>query len=717
MPVNSFEYLRNLHFRNDILEYAITFQYDIFKSLGHFSDRKRFTPYIFTGISIFHHNPKAKTPNDLGGIWINLQPLGTEGQGREGFDKKYSLVGLNIPVGLGFNYKLARRWDVSLEFAYHLTNTDYLDDVSKSYIENSQFENNQLAAKMADRSLETIDILSGNPREFFNTEPFSAGTKRATKGGNDSWLNVSLGVKFLLANTKNQKELSRIYRISDPVNPNPFVALPKNNIPKKYRVHEERFQITNLGINTPDAEMYPSYYRGGIIYVSDKHGRKNYVKGGRNHFSNFFYSPLHDVMNNKLNKIVKINDRLYHNYHHGGVCYIVGTDDLVLEIYQDNKASEDKKPHKLFLARTTAEDIIEDLKPLPFNNAEYSVAHPAMDISETTIVFSSDMPGGYGGTDLYVSYNINGQWTYPVNLGNKINTKGDELFPYFHSDSTLYFASNGHQGLGGLDIFEVIYSPDRADIDSLANVGYPINSEADDFGLILDDVKRTGFFCSNRAGGKGSFDLYKLDVIKISTSRRLTAEGEDMIGKVELKLKGFVVNKDTKKRLPKAIVRLRNVLEDDFTIVKADSLGQFEFTIHNDAIYEIGSSALGFEPMEDRLISTVDISEPEEIESVLDLYPIRYILSIHGKIRDEKSGLPIPNAKVSLIYVDDKDQEEYYANEQGEYDIELVKGKKYKIIISKDGYLSKEYDLVTTTKKRSNEKTVFFTELTTSSAE
>ncbi|MCS6833169.1 MAG: carboxypeptidase regulatory-like domain-containing protein, partial [Flammeovirgaceae bacterium] len=332
-------------------------------------------------------------------------------------------------------------------------------------------------------------------------------------------------------------------------------------------------------------------------------------------------------------------------------------------------------------------------------------------------VFASDMPGGFGGTDLYVSYNINGQWTYPLNLGPKINTKGDEMFPYFHVDSTLYFASTGHQGLGGFDIYEVIYSIDRTEIDSVANVGYPINSEADDFGLILDDVKRTGFFCSNRSGGKGGFDLYKLEVLKISPTRRLTAHGEDMIGKVELKLKGFVVNKETKKRIPKAIVRLRNVLEDAYTIIKADSMGEFEFTIHNDAIYEIGSSAIGFEPMEDRLISTVDISEPEEIESILDLYPIRYILSVHGKVREDKTGLPIPNAKVTLIHIDEKIQENFFTNQDGEYNIELVKGKRYKIVISKDNYLPKEYDINTSLKRRNNEKTVFFTELMSSSAE
>lgn len=716
-PVSSFEYLRNLHFRNDVLAVSVGFQYDFLKSLGHFSERKPFTPYISAGFAVFHHNPKAKTPPSLGNLWINLQPLGTEGQGRDGFQANYRLWDIAIPLGLGFRYKIARRFDLAVEATYHFTRSDYLDDVGGTYANPSLFGDDQLSRLMADRSMEKTNVPTGKTRRNFNTEPFTEGTPRGTKKGNDAWLSVSIGIKYLLTNTKNRKELSRIHRLVDPANPNPFPLTPKQKIPNKFKIHEDRFEVTNLGINTSDSEMCPSFYRNGIMYVSDKQGKKNYVKGLRNNFYNFFYSPLHDVMANKLNKMVKINDRNFLQYHHASACNIASSDEMIIEIYQDNKAYEEKKPHKLYYAKTVAEDLLENLRPLPFNSADYSIAQPAIDVSETTIVFASDMPGGFGGTDLYVSYNINGQWTYPVNLGPKINTTGDEMFPYFHSDSTLYFASNGHPGMGGFDIYEVIYSIDRTEIDSIANVGYPINSEADDFGLILDDVKRTGFFCSNRAGGKGGFDLYKLDVLKISPTRRLTAQGEDMIGKVELKLKGFVVNKETKKRLPKAIVRLRNVLEDAFTIVKADSLGEFEFTIHNDAIYEIGSSAIGFEPMEDRLISTVDISEPEEIESVLDLYPIRYILSVHGKVRDDKTGLPIPNAKISLIYVDEKTQEDYFANDEGEYDIELVKGKKYKIIITKDGYLPKEYDLNTSLKRRNNEKTVFFTELMSSSAE
>ncbi|WP_051691870.1 OmpA family protein [Pedobacter borealis] len=153
---------------------------------------------------------------------------------------------------------------------------------------------------------------------------------------------------------------------------------------------------------------------------------------------------------------------------------------------------------KIFTASTPSMD---DLKPFPYNNDEYSTGHPAVNKAGTILIFSSDMPGGKGGVDLYVSTraNFKDEWGKPVNLGNKVNTEGDEMFPTLYNDSTLFFSSTGHAGLGGLDIFEI---PIRnAEIVGVPlNLGAPVNSSSDDFSFIRSESGYKGFFSSNRLG-------------------------------------------------------------------------------------------------------------------------------------------------------------------------------------------------------------------------
>ena len=141
-----------------------------------------------------------------------------------------------------------------------------------------------------------------------------------------------------------------------------------------------------------------------------------------------------------------------------------------------------------------------------------SAAHPSISVDGNTLYFSSNMPGGFGGNDLYKVERTNsaGEWSKPVNLGPKINTEGNELYPFIHENGNLYFASDGHLGLGGLDVFTVrLNSPTT----SVVNLGYGVNSNQDDFGFFLKEDKRSGFFSSNRDRGKGADDIYQFEII------------------------------------------------------------------------------------------------------------------------------------------------------------------------------------------------------------
>ena len=134
------------------------------------------------------------------------------------------------------------------------------------------------------------------------------------------------------------------------------------------------------------------------------------------------------------------------------------------------------------------------------------VAHPAISPDGNTLYFVSDRPGGLGGKDLYKSEKLDGAWSSAVNLGSGINTPGDEMYPYVRSDGTLYFSSDGHIGFGGLDIFKVEIDPKGA--EKVVNLGAPLNSESDDFGIVFQGKKEAGFFSSSRGSAKGYDDIF-----------------------------------------------------------------------------------------------------------------------------------------------------------------------------------------------------------------
>ncbi|MDH5382758.1 MAG: OmpA family protein, partial [Cyclobacteriaceae bacterium] len=162
---------------------------------------------------------------------------------------------------------------------------------------------------------------------------------------------------------------------------------------------------------------------------------------------------------------------------------------------------------KLFYAEWN-DDNWSKATPLSFNRDNYSYGHPTISSDGKMLIFASDMLGSLGETDLFISYFENGNWTEPQNLGSRINTQGREMFPYLYNDHILFFASAGHGGLGGLDVFRIdLNDKDNAPIK---NMGYPINSSKDDFGLILDSEMTVGYFSSNRNNGPTDDDIYKV---------------------------------------------------------------------------------------------------------------------------------------------------------------------------------------------------------------
>lgn len=150
------------------------------------------------------------------------------------------------------------------------------------------------------------------------------------------------------------------------------------------------------------------------------------------------------------------------------------------------------------------------IKEIPFNSNDYSCGHPTLTIDDKIMYFVSDMPGGYGGTDIWMTRYNNGEWTKPQNLGGAVNTRGNEMFPFIDERGNLYFSSDFHPGLGDLDIFFIpMNTATGMPSGKVRNLGAPLNSNKDDFGIITDSERQTGFLSSNRKRGGTDDDIYK----------------------------------------------------------------------------------------------------------------------------------------------------------------------------------------------------------------
>jgi hypothetical protein len=161
----------------------------------------------------------------------------------------------------------------------------------------------------------------------------------------------------------------------------------------------------------------------------------------------------------------------------------------------------------LFLAEVGPDGQWYNERAFPHNDPNGHTGYPAFTPDGEAMFFASDRQGGYGGYDIYISYRQNESWTFPINLGPAVNTPGDEIAPFFDG-TNLYFASDWHIGFGGYDIFQA--EQGNGQWTSVSNVGLPINSPRDDYGYVYDNLQNVGYLASNRVGGRGAEDLYRV---------------------------------------------------------------------------------------------------------------------------------------------------------------------------------------------------------------
>lgn len=327
------------------------------------------------------------------------------------------------------------------------------------------------------------------------------------------------------------------------------------NYLEQIKANSGRFEIADAGINSKQTDYGTAFLNNKLVFASARDtggiARKTF-KWTNKPFTNLYTADLKadgtvgkpERFEKKINS--KFNESTPVFTEDGKTMYFTRNNFL------DGKRGKDDQ--KITLLKLYKAELVNDkwanVSELPFNSNQYSTAHPVLSIDEKKLYFASDMPGTLGQSDLYsVSINSDGSYGKPQNLGPSINTEGRETFPFISKENELFFASDGRPGLGGLDIFVCRINNDET-FTVVQNVGEPINSKLDDFGLIINSENKTGFFSSNREGGQGDDDIYRF----VETKKLLC----------EQVLKGTVIDLETGKILDNTKVTL---LDDEFKII------------------------------------------------------------------------------------------------------------------------------------------------------
>ena len=283
----------------------------------------------------------------------------------------------------------------------------------------------------------------------------------------------------------------------------------------------KRFNVQNLDINSEYSD-FGGTLNNNKLYITSSRNTVGLFDIGRWITQRISYGwnnePYLDVYSFDVSESGSyinedyLDSNINTKYHEGLASFDAnGNMYLTRESFYENEYVEDPESNNitslLGIYKITRGD--KNVVGLNINSVEYSVKNPSISADGKTLYFSSDMPGGFGNFDIYRGdINENGDINNIENLGQKVNTEGQEMFPFIGNENTLYFSSDSQLGLGGLDVFFT------KEVDgkwaSARNVGIPVNSNADDFAFSINETSGEGFISSNRSGGKGSDDIYSI---------------------------------------------------------------------------------------------------------------------------------------------------------------------------------------------------------------
>jgi len=330
-----------------------------------------------------------------------------------------------------------------------------------------------------------------------------------------------------------------------------------------------RYIIEDAGINTEYSDFGSSFFGDKIVFSSARPNGKVFEDKDSwtgEGFTNLYMANKSD--NGALSSAEHVSGNINSKYNESTATFTKDGETVYFtrNNYLEKKGKDKNGSINLKIYRATLKQGKWDkITELPFNSDNYNVAHPALSPDNKYLYFASDMPGTFGQSDIYkVAIHLDGSFGTPENLGDIINTEGRETFPFMTEDNELYFSSDGHPGLGGLDVFVYKVETDKW-YKKVLNVGELLNSSKDDFGFLINSVTKLGYFTSNRDGGIGSDDIYKFKEIK----------------KIQYPCEQFLAGKVTDKASGISLEGAKVTLYDNeykmLKVIMADKDGKFDF--------------------------------------------------------------------------------------------------------------------------------------------
>ncbi|WP_341903931.1 OmpA family protein [Fluviicola taffensis] len=446
---------------------------------------------------------------------------------------------------------------------------------------------------------------------------------------------------------------------------------------------------TQQSINSEYSEIGLSFIdAGNAFYSSSKRSKllANKVDARTNeYFYDIYYSTI-DTSNLFLSPDKRMKNRIQSKYHDGPVSYNSTTNYIYFtrnNYINGKKGYDTNKTMRLKIYKAKVIDNkFQEIEELSFNSNDYSNAHPTISRDGSRLYFSSDRSGGFGGMDLYfVRMDQNGNPIgEPENLGKSINTTKDEVFPYFdEKNKLLFFSSEGLGGFGGLDIYYCQFDENYS-ISGIKNVGNSINSERDDFSVVMDEMLNYGFFSSNRLNGKGGDDFYGFRM------------DEPLLDHIVLK--GLITDLVTLKELDSATVYILNSENEELDSIITRFDGTYEFqvpTTLNKIYYRVQRN--GFYETLDSLSITEDVKEYTKNFALMPILDYRYLI----KVKDQKTDELISEVDINLIEMKSKSVLNVNFNSMNTTYLSDVVPNKFKDVISysfrirKNGYIAQTY--------------------------
>ena len=373
----------------------------------------------------------------------------------------------------------------------------------------------------------------------------------------------------------------------------------------------KKFNVQNLPINSEVSDFGGTLKDGKLYFTSARNSNRKTYGWNEEPFLDIYAAKTDSEGGFQTPAMIKEN--INTKYHEGTVSFSPDGNTMYFtrESYYDKVFERDSltkyKISFLNLYKSIKQEgKWSEAEALSLNGDNYSVKNPAVSADGKTLYFSSDKAGGYGQYDIYSApIDADGMVGEATNMGQKLNTEGQEMFPFISSSNTLYFSSNGHLGLGGLDVFFAKIIDGK--VGPIRNIGIPVNGNADDFAFSINEETEEGFVSSNREGGKGSDDIYAVKKLQPICDVLMTVTVKDS---------------DTGLVLEGASVDIKDAEGTVFGTKISNSQGIVEFIIECDVDTLLTGSKVDYESG----MAEVEGTSEEEVSVEILLTPIEEII-------------------------------------------------------------------------------------------